>query len=102
MPSSVLRSVVDKGLLDIHISRHLACVQLVCYPNLSTWKAWTSKIMDWMSSSLLYLLDQLTVAAVGNTWEIGDIYLFLNHNMIGTSPQYYQLLHLPNCCAGHI
>ena len=41
--------------------------------DLSTWKAWTSNIVEWMSSSLVYLWDQLTVTLVWNTGETGDI-----------------------------
>ena len=42
--------------------------------DLFTWKAWTSNIMEWMSSSLVYLWDQLTVTTVWNTGETGDNY----------------------------
>ena len=59
----------------------ITCNALIsCYINirnilfhLSTWKAWTSYIVEWMSSSLVYLRDQLTVTTVLNTGETGDI-----------------------------
>ena len=40
--------------------------------------SWTSNIMEWMSSSSVYLWDQLTVTTIWNTGENGDIYLSKN------------------------
>ena len=41
---------------------------------LSTWIAWASIIIERLSSSLVYLWDQLTVTTVKNTGETGDIH----------------------------